>query len=122
LGFRESLPNNCPPAEAHDRALEQVFRFVPTGTPVAADFASNAAKQEPLPPGVDPCRWASCSLCADMEQVEKARKFPKLKKFQHVAKMNIPKASGLSHGTKHIDFWMFDSFDPVGAVVEVRKL
>jgi hypothetical protein len=48
--------------------------------PTLADFASNAAKQEPMHPQADPCRWASCSLFTGKEALIRTRNtFKKLR-------------------------------------------
>ncbi len=73
MGFREMLPTGCPPPNARDGAFEVAFRLVSTVNPDVSAFESHAAKQEPLPPGVTPCRWASCSLFVDLETVAKKR-------------------------------------------------
>jgi len=126
MKFREQLPTGgppCPPPKAHDGGQERAFRFIPTATPVAADFASNQAKQEPLPLGVDPCRWASCSLYSDMETIKKKRLLKNLQKFAFVAEIKIAAGSGLLLLTgKHIDFWMFETFDPIAAIVQTQAL
>ena len=60
-------------------------------------------------------------MLADMDTVNKKLKLPNIrKKFSHVAKVKIPAASGKSDGHKHIDFWMFDTFDPIKSIQEVK--
>lgn len=123
MGYREKLPANCPPKTAHDGGCEQAFRFLPARNPEPEHFASNQAKGEPAPPGIDECRWASCSLYADMATVQKKRKLKKLKSYGFVAQLKIAPASGhMVEESKHIDFWMSDMFDPVAAIVLVHEL
>jgi hypothetical protein len=125
MGFRESLPANCPPIDAHDGACACAFRFVSTPTPVAADFDSYAAQNKPIPTGIGvcPCRWASCSLYADLATVEKKRKLKSLRKYRFAARLTIREQSGyLKEDSGHIDFWMYDTFDPVAAIVETTEL
>jgi hypothetical protein len=124
VAFREKLPDGCPPDAAHDGGCPDAYRLVSSAKLTVADFASNAAKQQPLPPNVDPCRWASYSFYADMDTVHKKRKaFKKLREFTYVAKVEIAAGSGcvLIDGT-HIDFWMFETFDPTAAIVHVEGL
>lgn len=124
LGFREKLPNGCPPSDATDRECSEAYRLVPSVTPVATDFASNAAKNEKPPPKCDLCKWASCSLYQDMEILRKKRDtFKNLRKFEYVAKLKIKVCSGFTLvANGHIDFWMFDTFDPISAIVHVKGL
>ena len=126
MGFRETLPTDgapCPPKEAHTGLCDSAFRLIPSKNPVSADFASNRAKEELLPPGVDACRWASCSLYCDLATVIKKRKLPKLKHYLFAAELKIKAGSGfLLQGGTHIDFWMFDTFDPIKAIVQIKGL
>jgi len=124
LGYREKLPADCPPGTAHDGECGEAYRLLPNKVPIAADFASNAAKQEAIPPGADPCRWASCSLFTDMDALNKTRTtFKKLRKFKYVAQVKIVAGSGrLLVENTHIDFWMFDTFDPMTSIVHVTEL
>ena len=78
---------------------------------------------ELLPPGMCPCRWASCSLFTDIDELAKKRRtFKKLQKFPFAAQLEIAANSGALLGKKHIDFWMYDTFDPVAAIVDVKAL
>lgn len=123
MGFREVLPAGCPPANSHNGACAIAFRFVSTATPKADAFESYATKGGLPPDGVDPCRWASCSLYPDLATVNKKRKLPGLKKYGFVAEIIIKAGSGhLIEDSKHIDFWMYDTFDPVASIVIVRAL
>jgi hypothetical protein len=73
---------------------------------------------------MDPCRWASCSLFADLDTVAKKRAaFKKLRKYGYAAQIKIASGSGfLLENRGHIDFWMFDTFDPIAAIVQVKDL
>jgi hypothetical protein len=126
VGYRENLPaKNCPPAESHEGECGEAWRLLPAKKPTAADFASNAAKGEPLPrPDADPCRWASCSLFTNMDALIRSRNtFKKLRKMAFAAQVKIVTGSGrLLVENDHIDFWMFDTFDPLAAVLDVREL
>jgi hypothetical protein len=125
MGFRETLSNDCPPADAHEGACACAFRFVLTETPTATDFASYAARGKPLPDGIGvcACRWASCSLFLDLETVRKKRKIKSLQKYRFVAELKIAAKSGrMKELYGHIDFWMYDHFDPLSAIVVVKDL
>ena len=124
VGFREVLPEGCPPDEAHTGACAPAFRLVANKPPIDADFASAAARQEPLPANVSPCRWASCSLFVSISVIHKKRQtFKKLRKYPYAAEMNIVAESGwIAQDGAHIDFWMSDTFDPLASVVNVVVL
>lgn len=119
--FAEPLPPQCPPLEAHEGELRQVFRLLESPHPTEDAFKSHAARGKACPKGVDPCRWASCSLTLD---TEKLRKLPKFKDtHQFAAVLNIPEKSGLAKGGgPHIDFWRGKHFDIVAAVTRVVRL
>lgn len=58
-----------------------------------------------------------------METVNKKRKLKSLSKYLFIAQLGIAAGSGklvLSKG--HIDFWMYDTFDPVSAIIAVEGL
>lgn len=123
--FRETLPDNCPPADAHEGACAQAFRFVATTAPTAADFDSYAAQGHQLPDGISvcPCRWASCSLFSDIRTVQKKRKLKSLKKYRFVVELKIAAKSGrLKESYGHIDFWMYNNFDPLAAILMIKDL
>jgi hypothetical protein len=104
-------------------ACNEAYRLLPSAPALADHFESLAAKGKQMPPGMDPCRWASCSLCCNMKVVHKKRKLKSLQKYTHVAKMKIAAGSGtLLIGGGHIDFWMYDTFDPISAIVDVTRL
>ena len=49
--------------------------------------------------------------------------FKKLRTFEYVAKLKIQAGSGFTLiANGHIDFWMFDTFDPLSAIVHVKGL
>ena len=123
MGFREELPSGCPPTGAHEGECAEAYRLLSSSAPDAQAFASHAASQKPLPLGMDACRWASCSLYSDLKTIIKKRKLPGRKKYTYVALLKIDAGSGriLQNGP-HIDFWMFDTFDPLEAIVHVRPV
>jgi len=122
--YREELPVACPPETACDLARNEAYRLLPSVPALIDHFESHAAKGKPMPPDMDPCRWASCSLCGDMEAVQKKLKLKSLRRsITHVAKMKIAVGSGMLHiKGGHIDFWMYDTFDPISAIVRVTRV
>src|SRR5271157_4434800 len=124
MKFREALPDGCPPNHASEGAWPQAFRLLAAAKPEPAHFLSSSAAK-PCPSGVDPCRWASCSLYTNLQTLKKKREtFPKLRKMSFFAELNIAANSGktLNDGNNHLDFWMFDHFDPIKAITKVAAL
>lgn len=120
MEFAEDLPDLCPPKDAEDIELNDVFRLAPVRAPSLGHFASHAAQGKHPPKSLpDSCRWASCSLTTNPQ---KLRKLSKLKhKFAY--RMRIPVGAGVSKMKDiHIDFWRASTFDPVAAVVQVEVI
>jgi hypothetical protein len=93
-------------------------------SPSLQDFASKAALREPLPPKLDACRWASCSLFPSLDVIDKKRKaFKKLRLYKYAVKLDIAGGSGkIIQDETHIDFWLYDTFDHKRAIVSVEFL
>ena len=119
MEFKEGLPDQCPPAEAVDNEWDEIYRLLPTKDYNADHFKSHAELGKSCHPNVCSCRWASCSLVFDTTAALK--KFPRFKKYNWAARMEIPKGSGMSQKTNknHVDFWQKKSFDMTDAVKEV---
>ena len=122
MGYWEELPLQCPPAEASEDAIELAYRVVYSNPPNREHFRSQRYLNRQLSPGGDECRHASCSLCATIERARLFCGLPKVKaKVPLIAHMSIPQGSGRQLTKKdHIDFWIYDDFDPCSAVVEVE--
>lgn len=119
--YAEDLPAECPPTNAHEDALEEVFRLIPQATASAADFASKQAMGEVCAPGSDSCSWASCSLYFDIRPLRKFKRLNKEKPF--VARLAIPQGVGryiVNEKTGHIDFWRFSGNCLSGFVLAVE--
>jgi len=124
MPYWEPLPEQCPPAEAEDIAIDIAYRVVFTNPPKQEQFASLKALGRDMPPGTDECRFASCSLWSCPTQVRKIAGLPKVR-IQNplIAELQIAQGSGTSiTKNKHIDFWIYDSFDPTLAVVKVEDV
>ncbi|WP_145962685.1 hypothetical protein [Rhizobium phaseoli] len=124
--YLEKLPDSCPPNTSTDDAISGVFRMVDDKVANNHDFQSHAAKgKKPLFP-VDPCKWASCSLFRDKNQIVNiSAKLPKPRSHaNYVAELDIPVASGRwVDGKKgHVDFWMYGTFNPIAAIVKIEHL
>jgi hypothetical protein len=59
-----------------------------------------------------------------LETIAKKRKtFKKLRNLPFVAKLSIAAGSGrLIETPNHVDFWMYDTFDLMGSIVQVEAL
>ena len=103
-----------------------MIRLAKTPTPTASDFASHAARGLPIR-GNDTCSHASCSMFlhdAEDEQLNAMRALPHFRNFTHAFLVQVDNASGmaLEGKNKHVDLWLFRTFNPVAAVAEVRAL
>lgn len=122
IDFGEDLPEQCPPTEAVDDVLQQVFRLVEHNPPTEDCFKSHAAKGRPLPStGVSPCAWASCSLFKESGALTRLSRLKK--KFPYLASLTIPAESGrhTSNGV-HVDFWRYATFNISSAVTSVTEV
>lgn len=124
--FREKLPSNCPPEASSPLKKQIVLRLVGPGDVTEDDFKSHAALGYPCPKGNE-CEWAACSLFLNGIGRDKLRslvKFPRLKKKNALAFLEINETAGVGviSKTKHISFWMFHNFKPLGNVKEVKPL
>lgn len=55
--------------------------------------------------------------------IRKREKFPKLRKYNFLSLLKIAADSGfLVEQNRHVDFWMFKSFDPVSAIVRTEGI
>ena len=125
MGYWEVLPQQCPPADAADVAISEAYRLVGANPPAKDHFASYAKLGKPKPPTVDPCSWASCSLFTSLTHLRNMSALPKIRDAgaPFVAKLSLPVGAGMSRlKRKHVDFWMFDTFDPTSAVSQVEPV
>lgn len=106
--FAESLPDQCPPIDAQELDLIEVYRLLKPAELTPSSFASHAALGKERPSPVDPCRWASCSLVLDAALM---KKLPKFKNCRSAVKITIPASAGRSKiNGNHIDFWPYAGF------------
>lgn len=129
--FKEVLPGNCPPKGATTFQEQVVIRIVTKEKVNDEDFLSHSALGVPCPEAVSLCVCSACSLWSGSQAVSNIIGFsflPKLKekfKLTHLAHLTIDQNSGVGSVNRrngHISFWMFDSFDPVAAVVKCEPL
>lgn len=121
MEYWEQLPPQCPPATAADVALSGAFRIVFNNPPTKDDFKSKRALGHEMEPDGDECRFSSCSLFTCVRKVGNVAGLPKVRaRNPFVASIDVPVGAGKSlTRKKHVDFWMYSTFDPVGAVVDV---
>lgn len=124
--YLETLPGECPPLQAVDVALVDVWRFVENSyeSTEALDMAAfHSHAQKGFPTGnASECEARSCSLWTH-GSVESARKLPKLRALNMV-RLNIPIGNGRSLVNQrrgHIHFWMFNSCVPFNCAIELVK-
>jgi hypothetical protein len=122
--YGEELPDQCPPEDALDDPLPEVYRLVATASPVANDFASKASLglEKPVSTKATDCEWASCSLSLSADELLKIKGLRR--RLRYVAKLSIPAGAG-KHRTKgkslHVDFWRYSSFELATAVQTVKE-
>lgn len=122
--FKESLPESCPPSTA--TALNGTFlRLVETTTVSPNSFLSRTALGLTPLPGKE-CSCSACSLIVPSvtrEALADLTKYPKLKKMTSVAILTVSPNDGVGEiGGKHIDYWMYSTFDPVKNVSHVTEI
>lgn len=120
--FAETLPAQCPPADAEEGELEAVYRLTENGPPRSGDFASKAALGESCPPDISECDWASCSL---YRKAKSLRKYTRLREERpYLVKLSIPNGAGKfklgSSKRGHVDFWRYSGTCLTNFVVEIE--
>ncbi|UWQ55107.1 hypothetical protein [Leisingera caerulea] len=120
--FLEELPVGCPPDDAEDGLLEEVWRFHQGVTPKPEHFFSHAKLGKNNHRNVCQCVFSSCSLF----KTKRARQMAKLPFFKKkmASELKIPAKSGkfLQGRDGHVDFWMYTSFDPLASILRTEKL
>ena len=128
LAFAETLPPQCPPADAEPLSKAVLIRLAKEPKPKPESFASHAARGLPIRGDVSSCSHASCSLFVHDEtgdQLNAMRRLPRFKSFKHAFLLNVGPSAGVAvvnSTTKHVDLWMFKGFDPVSAVISVQAM
>ena len=125
--FAETLPEQCPPNEATPLSDAVLIRLAKKATPTLECFSSHAARGLPIRGDVDPCCHASCSFFEHDEkgeQLNAMRLLPRFKNFTHAFLLSVGPEAGLAlvSAKKHVDLWMFKSFNPVAAVTTVQAM
>ncbi|OAP40403.1 hypothetical protein AU381_00330 [Sinorhizobium glycinis] len=125
MAYLEDLPDSCPPREAIDESFGPAYRMLPAAVPILEHFHSHRKLGRQKPHDVTECRFASCSLFMSLEKTKRIARMPKMRsKVTHIGVLNVPQGSGswLENDREHVDFWMYDGFDPTGHIAEVIEL
>lgn len=123
--YREALPAECPPEAATDQVILVAYRVVTSNPPTLECFASQAERKRPLMEGGDMCKHRSCSLFTCPDKIANiAGRLPKPRDGgPFIATMTIPTGAGRSLiKKKHVDLWLYKSFDPTKAVVAMEAV
>jgi len=115
--FKEELPAQCPPADAGPLLPQRLLRLTENQSFTDADFMSHAALGRPCFNGKH-CEWSACSMflpTISKTQLDDLRRFPNLRRKSVVAYVEVNQQSGVGtiSKTKHVNLWMFKSYDPV---------
>lgn len=136
MQYKEVLPEQCPPNDAHPLNDCVVIRMVSSSEPDDRDFESHAAKGKPIPVSSrsgkappDACSWASCStyLAGDkpVAQAKALALLPWFKKFNYAAFVSVNEDAGAARvnpESRHVDFWFFHGFEPCKSILSVEAV
>ncbi|WP_372814261.1 hypothetical protein [Paenibacillus sp.] len=99
---------NCPPLEAHDKDIEEVYRLTLNNPPTDEDFLSHIEANKQYPPGKE-CVASSVSVYKNKDDAEKLKKkIPAYKRHGFIAVGPIMAKSGVvleSTLSSHVDWW-----------------
>lgn len=112
MDFPQSMPENCPPADAQD-GPKTLYRFVMNAPPIQTDVQTSKEAGTFL--DGNECQRHSLSMSATIEGLKRtARKVPRYK-HAYVARATIPDGGGkVKHTPSHYnkDHWSW--WPPVG--------
>ena len=117
MGYREPLPEGCPPAEATEiKTVQRFYRLVETDPPRDSDFDSwrmrNPTKRPPK--GRTECEARGLSLYASRSDAEgQLLKVPKLRGHQ-IGTVRLDAGAGAiqrTSGGSHHTWWPRSAFD-----------
>jgi hypothetical protein len=120
--WREKLPSDCPPKGAGPLAAQELIRLASSKQYCDDDFKSHAALGKPCQNG-KLCEWSSCSMflpSVTKAQLDDLRKYPNLrtKKIVLYVKVDQQSGEGVISKAKHVDFWMYQSYNPIKHVTK----
>jgi len=122
--FFETLPQQCPPADAIAAGDALVFRAVRANPPTIEDFHSQAMLgtiELDGRPEEFVCRASSCSVFTTLNGARKLKKLPKLRDRVFVASVQLTDDAGVIRPSAgaHMEWWIYRDFDVLSSVVEV---
>lgn len=120
MTYKESLPEQCPPHNADDTALQNVCRFMLYPDDDERNFHSHR-KLGKNTGSASECRAASVSLFKHdcVPSVLSASKTAFFKN-KRICLLSIPEGSGKNIEKKgHIDFWMYTEYNPSESVIAI---
>ncbi|APJ26613.1 MULTISPECIES: hypothetical protein [Bacillus] len=107
--FKEkNLPPQCPPADAVQRDVEPVYRFIENDTLQEIDFLSHRERKLPYKHPEKECEAAAISFYTTEQAAEGLRKKFKNFKKKVLIKGKITEECGI-HKTEnyHLNLWLF---------------
>lgn len=114
MNYRDQLPENCPPDEAEEIAVQLlVFRLVRHSPPNDDDFQSQRAERPEAQFRVSECQACGLSVFLDRRDCERANMLPKLRNLI-VCQVTLEPGSGSIQQTgllSHHTYWPCRDFD-----------
>ena len=114
MTYREPLPEGCPPDEAEEIvAPRTVYRLVRNDPPTDNDFRSQRAEYPTEQFSVSECRVRGVSVYANLRDVERQTRRPKLKGMA-VCQVDLIAGAGRikkTGGRSHFTWWPYADYD-----------
>lgn len=113
--WKETLPEDCPPADAKSPNNESFYRLVTQAPPLESDFYSNRKLFPLMRFNTSECVARSVSIFNCIKSCRQIRKLP-AHKNKLVAKLTLPVEAGLikkSGRPKHYSWWIRKDFNPI---------
>jgi hypothetical protein len=115
IDFLETLPPNCPPAQAWQPDKETYYRLAGTFPPLRLDFLPHR-KLYPNIKFDNECEAMAISIFDTISACNKMRTFPTLKNKEITIKITLPLESGVidkTRGKHHFSWWISKKFSPI---------
>lgn len=115
IGWKETLPTGCPPADAADVNGEVVFRFLKNEIPEDDDFRSKHLDRAKHLIGVSPCRQRALSVWTSEERARQVLATFRRGGGMRLGRVRLDAGAGLikQTGPDHVSWWRCGAFDPV---------
>jgi hypothetical protein len=122
-------PADCPPNDALSVPHGVYLRLVSANPATAADFQSGHVGGKTRPKKCDECRWRAGSVFLSTTLHDKLAgmvKLPNLSSMKFIAHVQVTKTCGRlkphDKDKDHLSFWMYNSFHPETAVINIVSL